>query len=301
MSTTTTSGPLISANGLTKHYDDFSLTGITFDVHENEIVGLVGRNGAGKSTTIKALLGLIDTDGGTASVFGVPSATLSQTTGFAIKEQIGVVFDAISLPPHLRVADVGRIYAHAYRTWNAAQFAQLTEMYGLDQRKRVKDLSRGMGMKLSLACALSHNARLLILDEATAGLDPMARDEVLDRLRDFISKPGHAILMSTHITSDLEHVADRIICIDNGRIFFDLEKDLITDQAGVARCRTADFERIASAGFIPEAKMRYLQHEYDIDVLVPDRYDFMQRFPDIPCDRMTIDDYLSLTLKGGVR
>lgn len=165
----------------------------------------------------------------------------------------------------------------------------------------MKDLSRGMGMKLSLACALAHNPQALILDEATAGLDPMARDEALERLRDFVAQPGHAILMSSHITSDLERIADRIVCIDAGRIVFDLEKDAITDSAGVARCRVADLERIASSGMVPDSELRYLRHDYGIDVLVPDRFAFAEMFPDIPFDRMTIDDYMSLTLKGGVR
>ena len=158
-----------------------------------------------------------------------------------------------------------------------------------------------MGMKLSLACAFSHDARLLILDEATAGLDPMARDEVLDRLRDFVAEPGRAVLMSSHITSDLERIADRIVCIDNGRIVFDLPKDAITDEMGIARCRVADLERVAASGVIPERDLRYLRHDYGIDLLVPDRFAFAESFPEVPVDRMTIDDYLALTLKGGVR
>ena len=295
------SSTLIEASGLTKHYDGFSLQGVGLTVNEGEVVGFVGQNGAGKSTTIKALLGLFPTDGGTSSVLGCPSEELSRTSGAATKEQVGVVFDAISLPEHLKVADVSRIYARAYATWDTHRFPRMTSEFGLDAKKTVKELSRGMGMKLSLACAFAHDARLLILDEATAGLDPMARDEVLDRLRDFVAEPGHAILMSSHITSDLERIADRIVCIDAGSIIFDLPKDVITDEMGIARCRVADLEKIADAGMVPEHELRYLRHDYGIDVLVPDRYDFARRFPEIPCDRMTIDDYMTLTLKGGVR
>ena len=242
------SGSLIEARGLTKHYDGFSLEGVDLTVNEGEVVGFIGQNGAGKSTTIKALLGLFPTDGGTSSVLGVPSDELSRASGAATKEQVGVVFDAISLPEHLKVADVGRIYERTYATWDAHRFERLAGEFGLDAKKTVKSLSRGMGMKLSLACALAHDARLLILDEATAGLDPMARDEVLDLLRDFVAEPGRAILMSSHITSDLERIADRIVCIDNGRIVFDLPKDVITDEMGVARCRVADLEKIADSG-----------------------------------------------------
>lgn len=295
------SAALIEARGLTKHYDGFSLEGVDLAANEGEVVGFVGQNGAGKSTTIKALLGLIRVDGGEGSVLGTPSDELTRASGSATKERVGVVFDTVSLPGHLRVADVGRIYASAFASWDAHRFSQLTRDLGLDPKKAVKDLSRGMGMKLSLACALAHDPQVLILDEATAGLDPMARDEALERLRDFVAQPGHAILMSSHITSDLERIADRIVCIDAGRIVFDLEKDAITDSAGVARCRVADLERIASSGMVPDSELRYLRHDYGIDVLVPDRFAFAEMFPDIPCDRMTIDDYMSLTLKGGVR
>ena len=295
------SAALIEARGLTKHYDGFSLEGVNLAVNEGEVVGFVGQNGAGKSTTIKALLGLIRVDGGEGSVLGTPSDELTRASGAATKERVGVVFDTVSLPGHLRVADVGRIYASAFASWDAHRFSQLTHDLGLDPKKAVKDLSRGMGMKLSLACALAHDPQVLILDEATAGLDPMARDEALDRLRDFVAEPGRAILMSSHITSDLERIADRIACIDAGRIVFDLEKDAITDSAGVARCRVTDLERIASSGMVPDSELRYLRHDYGIDVLVPDRFAFAEMFPDIPCDRMTIDDYMSLTLKGGVR
>lgn len=292
---------LIEAHGLTKLYDGFSLEDVDLTVDEGEVVGFVGQNGAGKSTTIKALLGLIKVDGGDASVLGTPSDELSRVSGSAVKERVGVVFDAVSLPGHLRVSDVGRIYRSAYASWDGHAFDRLARELGLDPKKAVKDLSRGMGMKLSLACALAHDPQVLILDEATAGLDPMARDEALDRLRDFVAEPGRAILMSSHITSDLERIADRIVCIDSGRIVFDLPKDVITDETGIARCRVADFERVAASGVVPERELRYLRHDYGIDVLVPDRFAFAEMFPDIPCDRMTIDDYMALTLKGGVR
>lgn len=292
---------LIEARDLTKHYDGFSLEGVSLAVEEGEVVGFIGQNGAGKSTTIKALLGLIGLDGGEGQVLGTPSDELSRPSGAAVKERVGVVFDTVSLPGHLRISDVGRIYRSAYASWDVHAFDRLARELGLDARKAVKDLSRGMGMKLSLACALAHDPQVLILDEATAGLDPMARDEALDRLRDFVAQPGRAILMSSHITSDLERIADRIVCIDAGRIVFDLPKDVITDETGIARCRMADFERVAASGVVPERELRYLRHDYGIDVLVPDRFAFAEMFPDIPCDRMTIDDYMALTLKGGVR
>ena len=298
----TPSAPLIEAHGITKHYDGFSLEGVDLTVEEGEIVGFVGQNGAGKSTTIKALLGLIELDGGEARVLGADVCTLAHTAaGARTKEEVGVVFDTVSLPGHLSVADVGRVHARAFTSWNQHAFDRLAREFGLEPAKKVKDLSRGMGMKLSLACALSHGARLLVLDEATAGLDPMARDEVLDRLRSFVEVPGRAVLMSSHITSDLEKTADRVVCIEDGRIVFNLAKDEITDEMGVARCRVTDFEAVAASGIIPEREIRYRRHDYGIDLLVPDRFAFAENFPNIPVDRMTIDDYLTLTLKGGVR
>lgn len=292
---------LIETRGLTKHYENFSLDNVELSVADGEVVGFIGQNGAGKSTTIKALLGLIKPDGGTSSILRTPSAELTRSSGADTKERIGVVFDTVSLPEQLKIDDVDRIYARAYTSWDSRCFSQLIRELGLSRTKRVKDLSRGMGMKLSLACALAHHPQVLILDEATAGLDPMARDEALDRLRDFVAEPGHAILMSSHITSDLERIADRIVCIEAGKIVFNLDKDAITDTAGIARCRMADLESIASSGIIPDAELRYVRHDYGIDVLIYDRFAFAERFPNIPCDRISIDDYLSLTLKGGAR
>lgn len=294
--------PLIEARGLEKRYEGFSLRGVSFTVGEGEVVGLVGKNGAGKSTIIKALLGLIGLDGGTARVLGADSRLLGRDRAAAlVKERIGVVFDAVSMPGHLGVSDVARAHARAFASWDQRTFDRLLGQFGLMPDKRVRELSRGMGMKLGLCCALSHGARLLILDEATAGLDPMARDEILDLLRDFVAEPGHAILMSSHITSDLERIADRVVCVDGGRVVFDLSKDAITDEMGIARCRAADLERIVASGVVPQGELRYRRNDYGIDVLVPNRFSFAESFPQIPCDRMSIDEYLSFTLKGGVR
>ena len=295
---TTTPPMALSVTGATKHYDSgFTLEDVTFDLPAGYIMGLIGPNGAGKSTLIKLILNMIRRDAGRIQVLGLDAVGDEE----AVKEQLGVVFDTSYFVDTWSVDKVERVMRGMYRTWRHEAFDGHLRRFGLDRGKKVKELSRGMGMKLSLACALSHRARLLILDEATAGLDPMARDEVLDRLRDFVAEPGRAVLMSSHITSDLERIADRIVCIEAGRIVFDLPKDAITDEMGIARCRVADLERVAASGVIPERDLRYLRHDYGIDLLVPDRFAFAESFPEIPVDRMTIDDYLALTLKGGVR
>lgn len=291
---------------MSKHYSGFTLQDVSFSVEPGQVVGFIGQNGSGKSTTIKALLGLIKLDAGDASVLGVPSSALTSSTA-EVSEEIGVVFDTVSLPNYLKVRDVAKLMARAYRTWDARMFEDYARRFELNGDKEVKELSRGMGMKLSLACALSHHPRLLVLDEATAGLDPLAREDVLDMLRDFVSVEDaagnlqHAILMSSHITSDLDKIADEIICIDNGAIVFACPKDEITDMMGIARCRASELEMLVASGVfgtVGADAPRVLRHDYGVDVLVPDRFAFAQAAPDIPCDRMTIDDYMAFMLKG---
>lgn len=294
---------LIEAKGLTKRFEGFTLSDVDISVEAGQVVGFVGKNGAGKSTTIKALLGLIHLDGGTARVLGADAAELPRAES-AIKEQVGVVFDTVALPQHLKIDEVGALMARAYRTWDANVWANLLSTFGLTGSKAVKELSRGMGMKLSLACALAHHPRLLILDEATAGLDPIARDEVLDILREFVSREDAngeltcGILMSSHITSDLDKIADTIVCIDEGRIVFSAVKEEIVDMMGIARCRKTDVERILAAGLAGEEGLLVARHDFGIDVLVSDRFAFAASGLAIPCDRMTIEDYMALMLKG---
>lgn len=292
------SRPLLEAHQLCKRYGDFALRNVDLTVRPGEIVGYVGRNGAGKTTTIKALLGLIRPDGGEGTVMGAPIREMGRSEGVAAKELLGVVFDTLAFPDALRIRDINGVLQRCYRQWDERRFRAYLKRFDLQDTKKVKELSRGMGMKLSLACALSHGARLLILDEATAGLDPMARDEVLDLLREFVADDGHGVLMSSHITSDLERIADRVVCIDDGHIVFDKPKDEITDTMGVARCRARDIDAILGSDVFGGAAPRILRHEYGVDLAVPDRFAFAEAFPDIPCDRMTIDDYLHFTIKG---
>ena len=304
MTATLAGAPLIEARRITKHYDGFALQGVSLAVEPGHIVGFIGQNGAGKSTAIKALLGLIGLDGGEAFILGVPAQDVAGTHS-DVKERIGVVFDTVSMPHHMKVAEVGKLMARAYASWDQTAFEGYLLRFGLEPGKAVKELSRGMGMKLSLACALAHNPHVLILDEATAGLDPMARDEVLDMLREFVAaedaegNPVHAILMSSHITSDLDKIADEVVCIDEGRIVFSCAKDEICDAMGLARCRAAEVELLLASPSAPD-ELRAIHHDYGVDVLVPDRFEFMRAFPEIPCDRVSIDDYMALMLKGAV-
>lgn len=294
---------LIKARGLTKSYGGSTvLDSVDITVPAGTIVGFVGANGAGKTCTIRALLGLMPLDSGSVELFGEPIGTGGgDNDAVRAKRRIGVVLDTCPFIGDLSVKTAGDVVRAAYPAWNASLFEDLLRRFELDPRRKVKDLSRGMGMKLQLACALAHEPELLVLDEATAGLDPLARDEALEILRDFVADEAHGILLSSHITTDLEKIADIVVGIDHGRILFDLEKDAVTDRMGVARCRTADVERLASAGVAVPGSLRVLRREHSTDVLVPDRFELGRRLPDIACDACSIEDYLQLTLKGEPR
>lgn len=289
----------IVAKGLAKRYDGFALGPLSLEVQTGTVVGLVGANGAGKTTLIKCLLSLIEPDAGHLVVLDDvldERADLSPAT----KERIGVVLDTCAFTQESRVCDIAQLGRVAYRTWDQARFDALLCSSGITPKKRVKDLSRGMGMKLSLAFALSHDPDLLILDEATAGLDPLARDEMLDMLRTFIEDGAHSIFMASHITSDLEKLANRIVCIDGGQIIFDLPKEAICDEAGIAHCREAQLAALAESPCADAGGLRILREAYSVNVLVPDRFAFGRAFPDIPVDKASLDDYLMMTLKGEV-
>ncbi|OUO85802.1 ABC transporter [Gordonibacter urolithinfaciens] len=293
---------LLRICSLSKHYEGFDLKDVDLAVPAGSVVGFIGSNGAGKTTTIKSVLGLVFPDAGSIELFGQNVGEhASVKTVKQAKQRVGVVFDTCSFPEEMTLEGVGKLMSYSYDAWSSADFEQRLAQFGLPMGKRVSDLSRGMSMKLSLACALAHDPDLLILDEATAGLDPIARDEALDFLHDYMRDGRRGILMSSHITSDLEKIADYIVCIDAGRIVFSIEKDAITDVAGVAHCRAAEFDRIAESGFFAPGELRSIRHPYGIDVLAPDRFTFAVRFRDIALDKADIDSYMALMLKGEIR
>ena len=275
--------------------DSFSLRNANLAIGSGEIVGLVGANGAGKTTIIRAALGLLKLDSGYAALFGEPLAADTPDADVRrLRSRVGVVFDTCPYPSEITVSQVETCIKPAFPTWDNTCFETLVARFGLEPKKKVKSLSRGMGMKLQLACALSHDADLLILDEATAGLDPLARDELLDNLRDYASTGDRGVLLSSHITSDLERIADRVVGIDAGSIIFDIPREQITDVAGIAHCTTDQAQRILACVDGARAAKR----EFSCDVLVPNRFEFAEAFPEVPCDRASIDDYLHFILKG---
>ena len=273
--------------------DDFALQNVDLTVRENEVVGFVGPNGAGKTTIIRAALGLVRLDSGDLNLFEQPfGANADEALQRELRARIGVVMDTCPFPSDHTVCQAAASVSPAYPCWDWKRFETLCVAHGLGLKAKVKSLSRGMGMKLQLICALCHGADLLLLDEATAGLDPIARDEILDELRAFASEAGHGVLLSSHITSDLERIADRVVAIDAGCIVFDLPREEITDAAGIARCTAAQADEVMSC--VEGTRMR--RRDYSVDVLVPDRFAFAEAFPDVACDRASIDEYLHFYL-----
>ena len=220
----------IALNHICKSFGSFAIRDLTLEVPEGTICGLVGENGAGKSTTIRLLMNALRPDGGSAAVLGVDTASPEFQ---AVKEDVGVVLDEAYFPEVLSAAQVGRVMAKTYRRWDGDQFRQYLDRFELPEKKPVKDYSRGMRMKLAIAVALSHAPRLLVLDEATAGLDPIVRDQVLDIFSDFTRQEDHSILISSHILSDLEKLCDYIAFLHQGNLLFCEEKDALLERYAI--------------------------------------------------------------------
>ena len=217
----------LNIQNLTKTYPGFTLDNVSLTIPGGCVLGLIGENGAGKSTLIKSVLGMIRPDSGTVTILGNDKRTP------LVMEDVGVVLDEVGIPSCLTTAQVGRVMAASFRNWDQAQYERYLKALALPEKKAFKDFSKGMKMKLGIAVALSHHARLLILDEATSGLDPVVRDEVLELLRHFVAQEDHAILMSSHIVSDLEKLCDYIAFVHKGKLLLVEEKDRLLEEYGL--------------------------------------------------------------------
>ncbi len=279
---------ILEVKDLTKQYDGFTLDHVSFTVPGGCIMGLIGENGAGKSTTIKAILDLIHKDEGKVTFWGKDLAQAPE-----MKEDIGVVFDGISFYETLTPARVGRILGEAYKNWDDNLYKEYLRRFSLPADKEIKGLSKGMKAKLSIAAALGHRPKFLILDEATSGLDPVMRDDMLDVFLEFVQDEEHSILMSSHITTDLEKVADYITFIHQGQMMFCKSKDELRYRYGVVRCGAAVFGQMDSADVLAWRK-----EAYQWDVLVPDKEKARRLYKNAVVDDATIDDILLLYVKG---
>jgi len=282
---------ILEVQNLCKTYPDknFMLNNISFGVNKGTIVGLVGKNGAGKSTTINTILNIINKDRGVIKLFGKEISDAETD----VRNDIAVVFDNINFNEELTPKKLEKVLSEVYKNWDKEAFYQLLSRFDIPYDKKIKTFSRGMTMKLSIGVALSHKARLLILDEATAGLDPVVREEILDIFLEFIEDENNAILLSSHISSDLEKVADYIVFIDNGTIILNETKDRLLYEYGIVRMKQKDFESLGKAEYIAFRK-RGLQFE----ALVSNKKQFAKKNPDVVVDNTTIDEMLALLTKG---
>ncbi len=277
----------LTVSGLTKTYQDFVLDRVSFSVPSGSIVGLIGENGAGKSTTINAALGLIQKEAGHVSILG------REGLDSGTKEEIGVVFDGSNYPEILSPRRLNVVMKNIYRSWDETAYFRLLKRFSLPLDKRIKQFSKGMKMKLAISAAFSHHSRLLILDEATSGLDPVIRDDILDMLLDFVQDEDHSILVSSHITSDLEKIADYIVFIHEGRVVFSKPKDELTEQYGIIKCGAAQFDALEKTDVIAYRKM-----DYEWQVLVADRDRIQKKYPKAMVVPATIDEIMLLYVKG---
>ena len=279
----------IECHDLTKAYRGFTLDHLTFSLPAGCILGLVGENGAGKSTTLKLLMNAISRDEGQVSLLGVDnqSPEFLQT-----KQDIGVVLDEACLPEVITPRETGKLMALTYTRWDQGLYEQYLARFALPKDKKFKELSRGMKMKLAIAAALSHGAKLLLLDEATSGLDPMVRDEVLDVFSDFAAQDDHAVLISSHIVSDLEKICDYIAFIHKGKLMLCEEKDVLLERYGLLKCSPQELTAVD-----PAAIHGKRIGEYGAEALV-DR----DRAPrDLLVEKPTLEDIILYLAKEEVR
>lgn len=236
----------IEIQGLTKSFSGFTLDRLSLTLPSGCILGLIGENGAGKSTTIKLLLGMIKPDAGSAKVLGVD---ISQDMK-ALREDIGVVLDEPGLPHNLSARMVNKIMRHIYKNWNSEEFFSLLRRLDMPEDKPYGELSRGMKMKLGLTIALAHRPRLLLLDEATSGLDPVAREDVTELLLEYTRDEGHSVLISSHIVSDLEKLCDYIAFLHKGKLMLAEEKDVLAGDYGLVQCSLEAAEQVEPSAII---------------------------------------------------
>ena len=230
----------LEIKNLTKSFGDFSLDNLNLTLPSGCIMGLIGENGAGKSTTIKLILNMLHKDGGSITILGRDNGDNIALT----KEEVGVVMDEVGIPECLTVSQVGKVMRYTFKNWNNEEYCRLVEKLSLPEKKPFKEFSRGMKMKLGIAIAMSHGAKLLLLDEPTSGLDPVVRDEVVEMFYDFTRDESHSILISSHIVSDLEKLCDYVAFLHKGKLLLCEEKDELLSKYGIIQCTAEQFEEL---------------------------------------------------------
>lgn len=277
---------VIEIKNLKKVYDNFTLGEINLSIESGKVIGLIGENGAGKTSLIKSILNIIKSEG-KIKLFN--SNDLNEDT----KENIGIVLDNAFFPENLSPKDIETILKSIYKNWDTQVFQDYIKRFNLEYKKTIKNMSKGMKKKLEIACALSHHPKLLILDEPTSGLDPVVRSEVLDLFQEFMESDSHTILISSHITSDLERIADQIILIDKGKIQLNEDKDEIINKYGILKCSLEEFDKIDSEDII-----NYKKTKYSYEILIKDKNKMEKKYKDNIIDKISLDELLLLITKG---
>lgn len=279
----------IELQNLSKRYKDFELKNISFNVPQGCIVGLIGENGAGKTTTIKSILNITKSEG-TIKIFGEDIRKNEKK----IKEKIGVVLDDSFLSEYLTPKQINSIMKDIYSTWEENKYIKLLKQFNLPLNKIIKEFSSGMKMKLKIAVAISHNPQILILDEPTSGLDPVVRNEILDIFRKYIEEDEtRSILLSSHITTDLEHISDYIIFIEKGNIVFNMPTPELLENYGIIKCSKDDFLKIDSKDYI-----RYKKEKYQYEVLTNDKNNIRKKYNITTIDKSSIEEIMLFYIKG---
>ena len=280
---------ILEVKNLSKKYIGFELKDVNFNLPKGMIMGFIGENGAGKTTTIKAILDIIQNYKGNIKIFGLDN----RKDEAKIKEDIGIVLDDMFFPEILTANDINSILKDTYKNWDSKLYYKYLKDFGLPNNKPIKTLSKGMRKKLEIATALSHHPKLLILDEPTSGLDPIARNEVIDIFQDFIQNEECSILLSSHITTDLEHIADYITFINKGEILLSKTCNELLEKYGIVKCTEAEFKKIDKKDYI-----RYKQTKYEYDVLVENKKEFSKKYNVNTIDKITLEDLMLLMIKG---
>ncbi|MBP3237879.1 MAG: ABC transporter ATP-binding protein [Lachnospiraceae bacterium] len=273
----------IEIKNLTKHYDGFTLDNVSFNVPKGSIMGFLGQNGAGKTTTIKSLLNIIKIDSGEIKLLGLDHIKNEQ----GIKQRMAVIFDEMPFHDILTAKNLSRIFSGLWKDWDNKIFGEYLEKFGLPADKKIGQFSKGMKMKLQIACALSHNAELLVMDEATTGLDPVVRDEILHIFMEYLKDGERSILMSSHITSDLEKIADTVCLINKGKILLSGCKDEILEKHAIIKCSNEEAEAID-----PEDIVSIRHNNFGAEIMTDKREEAGYKYKDCLIDPASLDEIM---------
>lgn len=279
----------VEIKNLTKDYGDFILDNISFSIPQGCIMGLIGENGAGKSSTINCIINEVEKTSGEILLWGEDHMEKEQL----LKQNIGVILDECVFPVHFNLEQIEKIMRTTYRNWDSDCYFKYIKQFDLPRNKEIEEFSRGMKIKAAFAVALSHDAKLLILDEATSGLDPIVRDDILEMLMEYIQDENHSVLFSSHITADMEKIADYITFVHHGKKLFTLPKDELLEQYGMLNCTHDQFFTMDKADILA-----YRRQDYQVQVLVKNRRRITEKYPQLEVNLASIDDIMVMYVKG---